>query len=487
MAIYSLQVEKYVLSGLIRHPTTFADIEAFISDSDFINEVHYTIFCVFKETFNKGEQIDKVLISQKCKNLGITFKDQSIDIFNYVNSICLIPTSQPGLIEGAKELLKLRIRREIEQTGDEIKKFANSCAEKPIEEIISESDKIYNNKICAYAAENNKPEDITANVIEIIEERGNNPIQDTGLVTPYQNFNRLYGGIRPGNIYAWVSRPKHGKSTILNDLAIKITTMNKGCRALVLDTEMSTIDMKFRIASSLTGIPVWHLETGNWKKNANLFQKFEESKSKIKSLSNQVDHLQVAGKPIEEVVSIVKRWYFSKVGRGNQCVIVYDYIKLTGESDKNKQEYQLIGEKVNALKELCSELNIPILTACQLNRSAENGVDDSSAISQSDRLQWFASFVAIFRRKSVEEIADDGPEFGSHKLIPLATRFQGKDSAGHHDLVRIKEGKKVKYAPNYISFNINNFNVEETGTLEDIMSAKSLRPELDDSGDGEVL
>ena len=487
MAIYSLQVEKYVLSGLIRFPASFADIEAFISDSDFINEVHYTIFCVFKETFNKGEQIDKVLISQKCQNLGITFKDQSIDIFNYVNSICLIPTSQAGLIEGAKELLKLRIRREIEQTGDEIKKFANSCAEKPIEEIINESDKIYNSKICVYAAENNKPEDITANVIEIIEERGNNPIQDTGLISPYQNFNRLYGGIRPGNIYAWVSRPKHGKSTILNDLAIKITTINKGCRALVLDTEMSTIDMKFRIASSLTGIPVWHLETGNWKKNVSLFQKFEESKSKIKSLSNQVDHLQVAGKPIEEVVSIVKRWYFSKVGRGNQCVIVYDYIKLTGESDKNKQEHQLIGEKVNALKELCSELNVPILTACQLNRSAENGVDDSSAISQSDRLQWFASFVAIFRRKSVEEIADDGPEFGSHKLIPLATRFQGKDSAGHHDLVRIKEGKKIKYAPNYISFNINNFNVEETGTLEDVLSAKALRPELDDSGDGEVL
>lgn len=487
MAIYSLQIEKYVLSGLIKFPACFADIESFISDGDFMNEVHYTIFCVFKETFNKGEQIDKILISQKCQNLGITFKDQSIDIFNYVNSICLIPTSQPGLIEGARELLKLRIRREIEQTGDEIKKFANSCAEKPIEEIITESDKIYNNKICAYASENNKPEDITANIIEIIEERGNNPIQDTGLVTPYKNFNRLYGGIRPGNIYAWVSRPKHGKSTILNDLAIKVTTMNKGCRALVLDTEMSTIDMKFRIASSLTGIPVWYLETGNWKKNANLFQKFDQSKAKIKTLSNQVDHLQVAGKPIEEVASIVKRWYFSKVGRGNQCVIVYDYIKLTGESDKNKQEYQLIGDKVNALKELCLELNVPILTACQLNRSAENGVDDSSAISQSDRLQWYASFVAIFRRKSVEEIADDGIEFGSHKLIPLATRFQGKDSAGHHDLVRIKEGKKIKYMPNYISFNINNFNVDETGTLEDILSAKSLRPELDDSGDGEVL
>jgi hypothetical protein len=270
-------------------------------------------------------------------------------------------------------------------------------------------------------------------------------------------------------------------------LAIKTTSINPGCKALVLDTEMSTLDMKFRIASSITQIPVWYLETGNWKKSPNLYKLFQENKSEILKIQNKVDHIQVSGKPIHEVVSIIKRWYFSKVGRGNPCVVIYDYIKLTGESDKNKQEYQLIGDKVNSLKELCSELNIPILTACQLNRSAENGVDDSSAISQSDRLQWFASFVGIFRRKTVEEIASDGEEFGSHKLSPLATRFQGKDSAGHHDLVRIKEGKKIKYAANYVSFDIQNFNVQEKGTLEDIVSARALRPELDDSGDGEIL
>lgn len=488
MSIYSLQIEKYTISGLIKHPESFSDIESFINEKDFINEVHYTIFCVFRETFSKGEQIDKILIAQKAQNLGITFKDQSIDIFNYVNSVCLIPTTKQGLIEAAKELVKYRIRREIEATGQEIKAFAHNCADKPIEEIITEADKIYNSKICVYTNESNKPEDVTSNIIEIIEERGNNPISENGLQTPYENFNRLYGGIRPGNLYAWVSRPKHGKSTILNDLAIKVTSINKGCKALVLDTEMATIDMKFRIASSLTGIPVWHLETGNWKKNAQLYTKFQDSKATIKSVSNQVDHLQVAGKPIEEIVSIVKRWYFSKVGRGNQCVIIYDYIKLTGESDKNKQEYQLIGEKVNSLKELSLELNVPILTACQLNRSAENGVDDSSAISQSDRLQWYASYVAIFRRKTVEEIAEDGQEFGSHKMIPLATRFQGRDSQGHHDHVRIQQGRSVKYQPNFISFNIANFNVEERGTLSDIVEARALRPELDDSdSDGEVL
>jgi replicative DNA helicase len=43
MSIYSLQIEKYTISGLIKHPEAFADIESFINEKDFINEVHYTI------------------------------------------------------------------------------------------------------------------------------------------------------------------------------------------------------------------------------------------------------------------------------------------------------------------------------------------------------------------------------------------------------------------------------------------------------------
>ncbi len=75
MSIYSLQLEKYVLSAMIKHPQTFPDIESFICEDDFINEVHYTIYCVYKDSFNKGESIDKVLLAQKAKNLGITFQD----------------------------------------------------------------------------------------------------------------------------------------------------------------------------------------------------------------------------------------------------------------------------------------------------------------------------------------------------------------------------------------------------------------------------
>ena len=184
--------------------------------------------------------------------------------------------------------------------------------------------------------------------------------------------------------------------------------------------------------------------------------------------------MQVAGKPVEEIESIIQRWYLSEVGRGNPAIVVYDYIKLTGEgSDKNKQEYQLIGDKVDRLKNLSVRLNIPILTACQLNRSAENGTDDSSAIAQSDRLQWFAAYVGIFRRKTLEEQAEDGLSYGSHKMIELAARYQGKNAHGHTDLVKVKEGNQTKYKKNFISFDVQNFNVQEKGSLQDIIDSKS--------------
>ena len=171
-------------------------------------------------------------------------------------------------------------------------------------------------------------------------------------------------------------------------------------------------------------------------------------------------------------------------------------LQLTGEKlSGNWAEYQAIGDKVDKLKKLAEELECPIITAVQANRSGERGsggraVDDSSAIAQSDRLQWFASFVGIFRRKFVEELASDGEEFGTHKLIMLKTRFQGRDAAGHHDLVRrTDENGSVRFEANFLNFNVGNFNIEEVGSAADIAAREAMQYSLEDESnrDGDVI
>ena len=481
--IYSQQIERQVLGGLINNPTAYIDIERFISSQDFYTETHGTIYNVIKTILSKGESLDKVILAQKIQNLGISFKDDC-NIFDYINSISFTQITKSATFGTAQELAKITARRETYLTGQKLMKFSKENGEHSINDFIAGADSIYNENIATFTTEE-APSNIFDGIVDMIEDRAQNPHDDTGLLSPYPEFNRMYGGLRRGNLYAIAARPGQGKTTWINDLCFKIGVKNK-VKALVLDTEMSKEEMQFRLIASISGIPVWHLETGNWRKNKEMCDKFVAAKEQLKQYNYH--HHHIGNKDIDQVCALVKRWYYSEVGRGNDCVIAYDYVKLTGEKvDRNWAEYQAIGEKVDKLKKLSEELNCPIITAMQLNRSGEgqNRIDDSSAISLSDRLQWFASYVGIFRRKSEDELALDGENFGTHKLITLKSRFQGRDAAGHNDYIRRVTGDgSERYVSNYVNFDIQNFNIEERGSLRDIVDTQMERHNLENNDSG---
>jgi replicative DNA helicase len=482
--IYSERVERHVLGGLIKHPKVFAEVDGFINEKDFYHNVHYTIFCVLRDSVYKNERIDEVLLATKIQNLGVAFKDD-INIHQYISSITFTQITQPATIQACKELVKLRVRREIDETAERIADEVRNAGEKNVDEIVALCDSIYNDKISSYQFDE-EPEKITDGLEDLLHERAESPEDDTGIVTPYEEFNRMYGGFKSGHVYSIASRPGEGKTTWLVDCGFKSAEIND-IKVLYLDTEMMTEEIKFRLASSFTDIPSWYLETGNWSKNSDLISKVNNC-DRLKKDSNFY-HFHVSDKPIERVCSIIKRWYYSVVGRGNRCMIIYDYVKLTGEAiTKNYMEYQIIGDKINQLKRVAEEVNAPVLTAIQLNRSGETRnrrssdiVDDSSAFALSDRLQWIAAFTAIFRRKTLEEVAIDGQESGTHKLVPTKTRFQGKDAAGHRDFLRrTSEDGTSRFVPNFINFNVGNFAVDERGSLRHIIERENETYEVQD-------
>ena len=489
--LFSIQIERHVLSGFLKHPEVFPEVDAFITDSDFVNPTHQTLYLIIRSKLVKNEKIDCVVLAQQVKNLKVKLADD-IDIFEYLKALAGSQINQSGAISACKELVKLRIRREILESTQKVQEFVFKSGDMDVDSIISKADKIYNNKISKYSS-SNEPVDVFADLNDLIESRINSPVKIIGYNSPYPCFNRYFGGFRPGNLYAFVSRPGVGKSSILNDIAYKCTVIDPELKALIIDFENITDDMRFRSASAISQIPCAYLETGKFAGNKELSEKYERAKSKIASHKGKVFHAQVSGKSFDEIISIIRRWYYRSVGRGGKAIVIVDYLKLSGEFDSNRKEYELIGQIVNDLKELAVDLNIPILTANQLNRSGEGslGIDDSSAISQSDRLQWFCSFVAIFRRKRLEEIAEDGPEYGTHKMIVLKSRFQGEESTGHFDLVKIKNptGKGFTYKQNFLSFSIDNFNVTEIGDYREILRKKAENYDIsdEDSDDQSVL
>ena len=76
----------------------------------------------------------------------------------------------------------------------------------------------------------------------------------------------------------------------------------------------------------------------------------------------------------------------------------------------------------------------------------------------------------------------DTPESGSHKLIEIVVREQGRDAAGHQDFIlrRFPDGKQ-KYVKNFINFHIANFNVEERGSLRDTIARQNAQFLIEDN------
>lgn len=68
----------------------------------------------------------------------------------------------------------------------------------------------------------------------------------------------------------------------------------------------------------------------------------------------------------------------------------------------------------------------------------------------------------------MDEILEEGIEFGTHKFICIKARHLGEDVMGH--LEPVKDGDKLRQ--NFINLEIKNFLVSEKGDLRDIVAKR---------------
>jgi hypothetical protein len=96
----------------------------------------------------------------------------------------------------------------------------------------------------------------------------------------------------------------------------------------------------------------------------------------------------------------------------------------TSGMSQDLKEYQLLGFMMTALHNFAVKYQVPILGFIQLNRDGITKESTDTA-SGSDRIIWLCSNFSIFKRKSDEEIAEDGGKSGNRKLVPLISRHGG--------------------------------------------------------------
>jgi replicative DNA helicase len=491
--IHSFDLEKNVLSGVLQHQHKWEEISSFLNERDFYSDdskVNVSIFKLLKNALNNAENIDETILVQRINQLKATFPD-SVDVAEYIYSLAFYKITENIFLSSVRELKKFTARREIYNSCKNVADFVKKADPNlKYGDIVEQSDQIYNQNIKDFEMTETGPVHLFDMMEELVEDRGNNPVEDFGMLGPHPRVNEMYGSLLlAGNISVIVARSGVGKTNFCMDYTTKVSAEH-GVPVLHFDNgEMSEDELIFRQCSAMTGIPVWLLQTGKWRTTAYKDWSVEEVVEKVRSAWGKIKDMEfyyenVAGLSPDEMCSLLKRFYFSKIGRGNRLIFSFDYIKSDFGSIGKVDGWQQVSYLVHKFKQtIHRDLSfdgkpcVSMLTSVQSNRlgitnnrNAGAIVDDESVVSLSDGITQFCSHLFLLRRKVAEEIHDEGSNFGTHKLINLKARHLGRDALRAIHPVEMPDGTKRQ---NFVNLKLENFRIDECGDLQDIVNSSN--------------
>ena len=432
MILCDPSAERAVLAILCQYGREYYyEVADILSEETFYIDSNIVLYKCIKNVFEKQEvqKLDIASIYSAAKSLDLDFILNKKEETQHLKAILDFPVNAANLNSFTSKITKLSIARKLYKKLDEVKKgLLDVNGSESISKILG----IAEDPILGFASSlsdgDNRPELIHQNIDNYMDNLKNNPIDQVGISTGFPAYDfAIGGGLRRSTINVIAARPKTGKTLLSDNMGRNIAKL--GIPVLNMDTEMTKNDHIHRLLAMMTEIDISKIETGKFNESPNLNIKIEKAISELKS--TPIYHKSIAGKSFDEQMSIMRRWIVQDVGLNDDgsakpCVIFYDYLKLmdTQGMSQDMKEYQVLGFMMTSLHNFATKYQIPIVAFVQLNRDGITKESTDTA-SGSDRIVWLCSNFTIFKRKSEEEMAEDGPDNGNRKLLPLVSRHGG--------------------------------------------------------------
>ena len=435
---HSAASEGAVLAGILQYGSdAFVDVSDIVNISTFTQEENQIVFACVSKVLENSSVVDLPSVLSAAESLGLSSAYSERVPKDYVKNLLGFSVELENVRNHAVKLSKLDLTRDLiraakqvisnasEVTGDESIDELLRMGESPFFELSTS----LNNSV------ENKPKVLGEDVDGYVQYLADNQCDLLGISSGYQRYDQaIGGGFRRKAVDLIGARPKTGKSMFADNVGFHIAA-NLDIPVLMLDTEMSKEDHITRLLAKFSSISINDIATGSFADSSAGREKVDQASAKFKEIP--LHYVSISGKAFEETLSIMRRWVLQEVGvdengRTNDCMIIYDYLKLMNSSQisNNMQEHQVLGFQMTELHNFTVKYDVPCLSFVQLNR---DGITKESGgvVSGSDRILWLCGSFSIFKTKSDEEIAEDGGASGNRKLIPLETRHGAGLSDGY--------------------------------------------------------
>ena len=401
--------ERALLAYIMAKGANFYSVAAKIDPKDLLYDQHVTLMLVFSTLISRGvEKLDLNIVISETQNQGVM---ESVGGLKYIKTISDIAISNENFEIYLKSVVESITKYKLYKImHDGLATVAENTTDGlDGVELLSriEGDLL---SLSMGPVSINEPINLNDGLAEFLEERKNNRIELSGLSTGFPILDKQIDGMIPSTLLIIAARKKEGKSAFLTNVAAHVAYKERK-PVLYVDTELPFIQWRTRAIAHMSRVKERDVKYGGY--NAEQLRKLKQAQDLI--AKGKLFHEYMPGYSVDRLMALYKK-YKHKEDIG---LIVFDYLKEPESSslDAQRKEYQILGDVTTKLKDIAGQLNIPALTAVQLNRSND--------IADSDRIARYADVICYWSKRSVKDIETGGASSGTYKLEIKDTRRGG--------------------------------------------------------------
>jgi replicative DNA helicase len=435
-SIYSLNIERAVLSSILFNPDEIEDVLGVLKPKDFYLPAHQKIFAVMEKLHHDDMPIDEEFIRRK-----VSSKDVDDDILIEILSANPITNT----LAYTREIKDASVKRELAGLATTIKKVAiedDIAASEAVDTVQNALYKITTDSASTELKDMQVITDDTLSYIKRMKELGGKHL--IGETTGFYDLDKRTTGFNEGDLIIIAARPAMGKTALVLNMALKNVEANKG--VIFFSLEMPAEQLMLRMLAAKTSIPLQNLRKGdlNDEQWSNLSGAFEDLNKKRLFVDDG------GSININQLRARVRKLAQNK--ENNISMVIIDYLQLM-QGTGNKDRHQEVSDISRGLKMLAREMKIPIIALSQLNRGLENRPDkrpmlsdlrESGAIEQDADIIMFVYRDDVYKERDEarkeKEAKDKGEDYKSsftNKPVEEAEVIIGKQRNGPIGTVKL--------------------------------------------------
>lgn len=394
---HSIEAEQAVLGGLLLDVSAWDQVADAIREEDFYRPDHRLIFGAIGALAGAGKPCDVVTVSEQLER---TTKLEAVGGLAYISSLARDTPTAANVRAYADIVRERSLLRQLIQAGTEITsavfnnegETARELVDRAEQKVFEIAEQGFRGRQGAQAVRNILPQ-----VIDQIDEWHANPNKLRGLPTGFTDFDRITGGLRPGDLVVVAGRPSMGKSTLAVNMAeYAAVHHSKRASVAIFSLEMPSEQVVTRMLSSIGGVPLASLRSGNIS---------DDDWVRITSATSQLSESKVFIDETPALTPTELRARARRVKREHGLdLIVVDYLQLMQVPGTKENRATEIAEISRGLKVLAKELAVPVIALSQLNRAVEQRENKKPVMSdlrESGAIEQDSDMILLIYREEV--------------------------------------------------------------------------------------